>query len=505
MWSEPSSPPPIPSSRLVNALVLLLFLLPMAVVHQPETGWNVNTRLALVFAVVEERTFSIDAYHETSELETMDKAIFEGRHYSDKVFGVSLLAVPLYAAMHVFASLFGFVWPFQAVNYLLTLWAVSIPAAVSLWLLWRILCGLGGEPFRAAALLAGAFFGSMWFGYSLIFMPYAPGIAAMAGALHLLLFPPAGKLTRRNGFAIGALCGFALLCDFIFGLMVLGFGVLFLKRLLDEGGLSVPERWRVVGVGAVGGALPLLLFVAYSVSIFGRPAIPYEYEALDMFREGMAEGVMGVTHPRPRVAWYLTLHPYRGVLFWSPWIVGALAGAVLLWRRGGRERWLGLYALFAFVAYLLFNSGYYMWWGGWGMGPRLMLPMLAALPLGLLWFCEPGRGRWVFAVAAALAVLSVGLNMPLSLMDPQIPQGNPHGLLELVRERGAGEVLRERPLAVPQFVYLQVFYDPSLPWFRDLETGRTAPGRLLSALAAFGALLGGLAALWAVLRREQRL
>src|ERR1700693_6077895 len=53
-------------------------------------GWNQNSRLDMVRAIVEQGTLRIDAYHENTE----DKAFANGHYYSDKAPGVVLLAVP---------------------------------------------------------------------------------------------------------------------------------------------------------------------------------------------------------------------------------------------------------------------------------------------------------------------------------------------------------------------------------------------------------------------------
>src|SRR5688572_1890087 len=57
--------------------------------------WNTNSRLALVKAFVDEARFEIDSYHEV-ELETGDKAYFDGHYYSDKAIGSSILGVIAY-------------------------------------------------------------------------------------------------------------------------------------------------------------------------------------------------------------------------------------------------------------------------------------------------------------------------------------------------------------------------------------------------------------------------
>lgn len=482
-----------PWMKLGALAVFAATLVILGLIHQRSTGWNVNSRLALVFAIVDEGSFSIDGYHEEGTItHTMDKAVFEDRYYSDKVFGVSLLAVPPYAAMQAAGALFNVEWSFWAKVYVLRLLAVSLPGAISAALLWLLLVRGGAPPRRALFAVMAALFGSMWFGYATIFMPYIPGIAACLGALYVLLYPPANRLTVRNSAAIGLLCGFAMICDFIFGLMVIGIGVVYLLRLADQTGLkgmrcfaemqgprtAVRGGGVLLAAGAVAGALPLVLFFAYTYAIFGRVGIPYEYEAWPLFREAMQQGFMGIRTPKPANAWFLTLHPYRGVLFWSPWIVLALAGCVLGTRSAGRRRLWGWLGLWAFVAYLVFNSGYYMWWGGWAMGPRLMLPMMVALPMGLAEVCRRDRPAWLWWAFVGAGVVALALNVPLALMDPQLPQGNPHEVLD-----AAGFATK---LAIPQFTFLKVFYTGQ--WFFPPED---VPREIWRYLPLAGLVLAG--------------
>jgi hypothetical protein len=187
--------------------------------------------------------------------------------------------------------------------------------------------------------------------------------------------------------------------------------------------------------------LPLLLFFAYSIHIFGKPTIPYSYEVSEYFREGMSNGVMGVTAPKagadvvPVVA-PVPRHPvlvavaadddgHRGLGDPPP-------------SRAAPDR--SSPALVTFIGYFLFNAGYYQWWGGSAMGPRLMIPMFAVVPAGMaaLVACvsrrcpvvdvAPAGGRHVLAIA-------VVLTLPISMIDaPRRPVGNSTDVLD---ERGA--------------------------------------------------------------------
>ena len=222
--------------------IFIAAIVVMAAMHTANTSWNVNSRMALVFAVVDRGTFAIDGYEGDGDIfPTSDKAAFGGHVYSDKAFGVSLLCVPVYALMQAIASLFAFTWDLQVTIYLLRLVSTSIPAALSLSILWLLMVRVGAMPRRALIAVPLAFFGSMWFGYSSLAMPYAPGIAACLAATYLLCFPPADRLQPGRAGLIGLLCGFALICDFLFGpIAILPIAIVFLRQLRREPRERVP-------------------------------------------------------------------------------------------------------------------------------------------------------------------------------------------------------------------------------------------------------------------------
>jgi hypothetical protein len=483
---------------------LAIFLASLIPIH-PNSGWNVNTRLALIFAVVHDGSLKIDPYHEM----TGDKAFFEGHFYSDKIFGASFLAAPFYAAANfATAGQIGV----QGAHWASKLGASALPAAASILLLLMLMVRTGTPPRRALLAILAVFFGSSWFGYSTIFAPYAAAIAAALGALYLTLFPPNSRLTLLNSFAIGALSGYALLCELSMAFALIGPGVVFVLRLLDQTGLfgvrafaeMKGERSRILHGAlfalayAAGVLLPMSLFVWYCYAIFGKFSIPYEYEHDPLFREGMQAGLMGITTPKLLPLWYLTFHPFRGIFFWTPLLLAAVVGAILATRQYGKRRILGWLALWTIAAYVLFNSAYYMWWGGWAMGPRFMIPAVPFLALGLGEVLRDGKlsafaGRDALAAKArwivlSLGVISLALTMPLSLTDPQTPQGNETDALLAVAEG------HDISLAVPQFDTLQKFYSGqvTLSPLARLKNQITSPMILenLLLLAIYLAIIG---------------
>jgi hypothetical protein len=187
-----------PNEAAHGTAVLGIFaavVLSLVFLDHPDTGWGVNSRLNLVFAVVDHGTFAIDAYHEVPPTLTYDKAYFDGHYYSDKIIGVSLLALPVYALMRGAGALVGWRPDFFASNYWLRIAAVSVPAGLSVALLWLLMLHLGAPPRPALAAVAIAFWGSLWYGFSSAFFPYSTGVASLLASLLLLL---SGRLSGRR-------------------------------------------------------------------------------------------------------------------------------------------------------------------------------------------------------------------------------------------------------------------------------------------------------------------
>src|SRR5436305_745050 len=118
-------------------------------------GWNQNSRYDLARALVERGSVRIDGY----DVNTQDKAIFEGHAYSDKAPGQALTALPVVALGTAVARAAGFdpgaVPAVSVVSYLATVWAAGLPTVVAaLCLAWsaqRLGASAGGAVFAALA------------------------------------------------------------------------------------------------------------------------------------------------------------------------------------------------------------------------------------------------------------------------------------------------------------------------------------------------------------------
>jgi len=313
----------------------------------------------------------------------------------------------------------------------------------------------------------------MLFGYSTVFLPYVPGVATCLGALVLVLGPP---ITVRRAAALGGLLGMALIFDLTFVIGVALIGGLLLLRLRSLGWRNAGTRVAALAAAA---AVPLGVFAAYCLHLFGSLSIPYKYEYSDYFRTEMAKGVMGATAPKVNVMWFLALHPFRGIFFWSPWVLMALACCVWIWRHDHDRRPIALVAAVAFAGYFVFNAGYYLWWGGAAMGPRLMIPMFALVPLALAVACRADSPRWMWPTLVGALLVGVVLSLPVGMVEPQPPEANTQEVL-VRADPGAG-------LHVSQLTNLRQFW--TFRW-HELRGG-AGVSVTISFLLCLAALIGG--------------
>jgi hypothetical protein len=131
---------------------------------------------------------------------------------------------------------------------------------------------------------------------------------------------------------------------------------------------------RTAVLYALGGVLPALLLMAHNALAFGSPlSLGYANLRSGGFAEGMSQGILGVTVPKLGVLGDITIGP-RGLLRLSPWFVLAPLGLVALKRPAVRAEVAVAAAIC--VAFLLFNAGYYLPFGGWTPGPRFLSPAL---------------------------------------------------------------------------------------------------------------------------------
>ncbi|HEX5167411.1 MAG TPA: glycosyltransferase family 39 protein [Thermomicrobiales bacterium] len=396
--STRSIPLRIRTGVFLSPYVLLFITLLVGYSYTPPRwqDWNQNSRFDLTVAIVDRGTFRIDDY----VANTGDYAIVDGHAYSDKAPGLSLLAVPVYGLTRLAQPL-----GLRAVSerlaesgalsrtltpggedlssrrvdqmlalYLATIVCVAIPAAVMGVLLAKMVertCGC-----RTAAMLSALIIGlaSPVFTYAQAFYGHVPAAACLVAALACIVLREDATLSDRRLLAIGLLLGMGVLIEYPAALA--GLPIAFWALVL--------ARRRAVIWGTIGAIPPLVALGICNWIAFGTPR-PVGYEHSALWQQEHDTGYLSITYPHWDAIWGISFSPFRGLFFFAPVLLLALAG-VWFALRDSRQRTLAIVALASFAAMFLFVGSSAMWWGGFAVGPRYLVPAvpMLAMPLGAL-------------------------------------------------------------------------------------------------------------------------
>jgi hypothetical protein len=316
--------------------------------------------------------------------------------------------------------------------------------AISTALLGTILYGFLGRftmsrRYRVAVTLSYGLL-SVAFPYANSFYSHQLAALVLFVAFVLVCRPDLPAKGWAGLVAIGLLLGLAVVTEYP---TVLIAAPLFLYAWLR---LATKRR---IGWVIAGGAVPGSLAASYNQAIYHTPLpVGYHYSAL--WQTQHSTGFMSLTYPKLDALWGIVGSPYRGLFFLSPVLLLAVAGLVLAWRRPPYRAETVLSTL-AVAGFLVFNASSSMWWGGFAVGPRYLLPMLPFLAWPMVVFLERyGQAAWARALLAGLALLSLigvwGLALagqafpPETLPNPWLDYAWPH-LLAGDLARNAGMVL----------------------------------------------------------------
>jgi hypothetical protein len=201
-----------------------------------------------------------------------------------------------------------------------------------------------------------------------------------------------------------------LLAGFLFGWSIsleypaaLGAGVAWVLAVTKS-----PQRARWI-VGTVVGSLPpLALMGIYHWVAFGAPwSLPYSHLENPQFAAYVSGGFFGLKVLKSNAFMGSFFAPATGLFWFVPWTVAAIA-ALPLAIQNPRLRETALLTLATFVVYAIFISMVRDWRGGWGAGPRYIVPVLPVLAWSLLATLDAiPRGAWRRAAALGIAGLTL--------------------------------------------------------------------------------------------------
>lgn len=395
---------------------------------------NQNSRLDLVVAVIDQGTLRIDDYVDN----TVDYAKFEGHYYSDKAPGVAFAGIPIYATLRAILSLpvmdrlmvylsnnealaatlreggTGLLEQkvrFATAQVAVTFATASLPSALLVVLFYRILLefttherhGLWPTLIYALATPAFAYAGA-FYGHQLC-------AACLFGAFYLVFAKRRETISTRRLLTVGFALGYAVITEYP---AVIVAGILFLYTLW-----YLADRRRI-GWLILGGIPPGALAAAYNYAIYRTP-LPVGYHYSELWAEQHHTGFMSLTFPRWETIWGLTFGPFRGLFFLSPVLLIAIPGFVAWWRSREHRPEFAV-ALSSVLGFFLFNSSSIMWWGGFSIGPRYLVPILPFLALPIIFFLHRwGSQRWSRVLLWVLGLWSLVAVWGLTLAGQAYP------------------------------------------------------------------------------------
>ena len=345
-------------------------------------GMMQNSHYALVKALAHGTPHLDRSVGELGDLSTRETVRRDGHLYSIKAPGLALAAAPTYRVLE--AAGVRTTGDSQTMLWLLALVVCVVPALVLL-----VLVAWAGDRVAPGFGLPAA----VTLGVGTLVLPFAPLLLShvlvatmLFGAFVLLWHERDGEERLVLLAAAGLLAGAAVVVEYPASLAaaILGVYAAFRSHFL--------RRAAVYGATALAGVAPLL---AYNAWAFESP-FRFSYQV----NIGAERAVDLATHAHPSAHVLVKLlFGETGLIRLAPVLALGVVGLVLIARRGARAE--ALTAAAVTVAFLVFASSYGGSFGGFGPGPRYVIPALPFLAFPLA-----ASFRRFPVVTSALAVVS---------------------------------------------------------------------------------------------------
>ncbi len=270
--------------------------------------------------------------------------------------------------------------------------------ALTFTIIASILLHLGFSTRSAAlAALSGGLLGTTPFYAKTFFSEPLAGLCLAGCAWCMVRFE--GKEQKKLAYLAGLLLGLSALTRVAHLILFLPAAVALQSGVNDTRNAS---RHRAA-YAVIGAMLPVGILLLYNTARFGSVfETGYGAEAA-AFSGDPLHGLAG-----------LIASPGRGILWYVPWVVPAMFGLPLLWRKNRR---LTVFIGGSFVTLLGLYSPWHMWEGGWCLGPRFLVPVIPLLIIPAAVFCKAFwsqtwfRGVCFLVIAFGLAFVTQAIRI----------------------------------------------------------------------------------------------
>ncbi|NOZ00705.1 MAG: hypothetical protein GXP54_02295 [Deltaproteobacteria bacterium] len=400
-----------PGWGLVFAAAIVLVLVTPQHYRNDVHPANESARVYAALAIVQYGTLRLDPvfdryfprWRSGSAPPNTDASMVDGHYVLDKAPGVTLVAVPVLAALDACGLDPGAPDAFAWVTWLLTLIISALPSAVLAVVLGRRL-GRWGQPAFGWLVAVACVLATHWLAYGGLLFGHALA-ASLIGLGSLMTLGPikAGRLDQRmQAFSGGLLLGYAVITEYPTAAIVLAVG---LALLADH-----ERRNRLFWV-VMGGLGPAIILLLWNTAAFGDPfQISYGFKTNTLQASIIAHGVFGIGAPSLERLSALLFGAKRGLFFVAPWLFMGFVGTFAIVRNQRIALCWRVAVAATVIGFPVLISGFVDWTAGNSMGPRHLLPILPALAVATVsWLSlddSPRRVAWR-GIVAGLAVSSL--------------------------------------------------------------------------------------------------
>jgi 4-amino-4-deoxy-L-arabinose transferase-like glycosyltransferase len=360
----------IPSLQTVKIVLFLLVWVSCAWFGSWEMNTNNAVRVYTAISLVEDGDATIDEFDSA----TIDKSRVGDHLYLDKAPGMSLMALPAVAALHLLSpqrsktltkTFFDpdFSSFIRARTRLAVATGPAILTALATVLLFNLALTITGSVSGALAAALGYALATPAWGWSTTLLGHAPVAALYVIALWAGERATQDSRTRRwAALLVGISLGFAVVIEYQAVLAGVAIALWVVWRTWRRA-----DRTRLLALAAAGGALGLMPLAGYNLIAYGS-VLRLGYQGVVSF-PGFDHGIFGIGLPDLKALWNIVASRQRGLLFYAPILVFAVGGLFLMCRdRATRD--IGIVATAVVAITLFLHAGYFYWEGGNATGPR---------------------------------------------------------------------------------------------------------------------------------------